>query len=117
PMPAGVTLKEPKDWTLIGKPTRRLDSKAKTTGTAEFGIDVTRPDMAVALVARAPVFGAKLKTFDATKEKAVAGVLDVVEVPSGVAVLGTHFWAAKQGRDALVLEWDEGAFAQASTAS
>ncbi|TCO43381.1 xanthine dehydrogenase family protein molybdopterin-binding subunit [Dokdonella fugitiva] len=117
PMPAGVTLKEPKDWTLIGKPTRRLDSKAKTTGTAEFGIDVKRPDMAVALVARAPVFGAKLKTFDATKAKAVAGVLDVVEVPSGVAVLGTHFWAAKQGRDALVLEWDEGAFAQASTAS
>ena len=117
PMPASVKLKEAKDWTLIGKPTRRLDSRAKTTGTAEFGIDVKRPDMAVALVARAPVFGATLKKVDATKAKAIAGVLDVVEVPSGVAVLGKHFWAAKQGRDALVLEWDEGAFAQASTAN
>jgi isoquinoline 1-oxidoreductase beta subunit len=115
PMPANVKLKDAKDWTIIGKPTRRLDSLAKTTGTAEFGIDVKRPDMAVALVARAPVFGAKLKKVDATKAKAVAGVLDVVDVPSGVAVLGRHFWAAKQGRDALVLEWDEGAFAKAST--
>ncbi|HEU4663777.1 MAG TPA: xanthine dehydrogenase family protein molybdopterin-binding subunit [Dokdonella sp.] len=117
PMPASVKLKEPKDWTLIGKPTRRLDSKAKTTGTAEFGIDVKRPDMAVALVARAPVFGAKLVKVDAAKAKAIAGVIDVVEVPTGVAVLGKHFWAAKQGRDALVLEWDEGAFARVSTAN
>ena len=115
PMPANVKLKDAKDWTIIGKPTRRLDSLAKTTGTAEFGIDVKRPDMAVALVARAPVFGAKLKKVDATRAKAVAGVIDVVEVPSGVAVLGRHFWAAKQGRDALVLEWDEGAFAKTST--
>jgi isoquinoline 1-oxidoreductase beta subunit len=117
PMPANVKLKAAKDWTIIGKPTRRLDSLAKTTGTAEFGIDVKRADMAVALIARAPVFGAKLKKFDATKAKAIAGVLDVVEVPGGVAVLGQHFWAAKQGRNALVLEWDEGSFAQASTAS
>lgn len=117
PTPANVKLKDAKDWTLIGRPTRRLDSFAKTTGRAEFGIDVKRPDMAVALVARAPVFGAKLKHVDATKAKAITGVLDVVEVPSGVAVLAKHFWAAKQGRDALVLEWDEGAFATVSTAS
>ncbi|WP_395679845.1 molybdopterin cofactor-binding domain-containing protein [Dokdonella sp.] len=115
PMPADVKLKAPKDWTIIGKPTRRLDSLAKTTGAAEFGIDVKRPDMAVAVIARAPMFGAKLKKFDATKAKAIAGVIDVVEVPNGVAVLGNHFWAAKQGRDALALEWDEGAFAKAST--
>jgi isoquinoline 1-oxidoreductase beta subunit len=117
PAPTDVKLKDPKDWTLIGKPTRRLDSKAKVTGKAEFGLDVKRPNLAVALLARAPVFGAKLKKFDATKARAIAGVIDVVQVPSGVAVLGKHFWAAKQGRDALVLEWDEGAFANASTAA
>ena len=106
PAPTDVTLKDSKNFALIGKPTRRLDSAAKVTGKAEFGIDVKRPDMLVALVARAPVFGAKLKSFDAAKAKAVPGVVDVVQVPSGVAVLGKHFWAAKQGRDALVLDWD-----------
>lgn len=115
PAPTGVTLKEAKDWTLIGKPTRRLDSRAKVTGTAVFGIDVKRPGMAVALVARPPVFGAKLRKVDAGAAKALPGVLDVVEVPSGVAVLASHFWAAKQGREALVLEWDEGAFAGTSS--
>jgi isoquinoline 1-oxidoreductase beta subunit len=117
PTPTDVKLKDAKDWTIIGKPTRRLDSKAKVTGKAEFGIDVQRPNMSIALVARAPVFGAKLKKIDAAKAKAIAGVIDVVEVPSGVAVLGKHFWAAKKGRDALVLEWDEGTFANASTAA
>lgn len=116
PAPPQVKLKDAKDWTIIGKPTRRLDSHAKTTGTAEFGLDVKRKNMAIALVARAPSFGAKLKKFDAAKAKAVPGVIDVVEVPSGVAVLGKHFWAAKQGREALVLEWDESAGANVSTA-
>lgn len=115
PAPKDVKLKDAKDWTIIGKPTKRLDSFAKTTGRAEFGLDVKRPDMAVALVARPPSFGAKLKTFDATKAKAVPGVLDVVEIPNGVAVLGKHFWAAKQGREALVAEWDEGAGANVTT--
>jgi len=72
--------------------------------------------MLVALVARAPVFGGKVKTFDAAKAKAVPGVVDVVQVPSGVAVLGRHFWAAKQGRDALSIEWDNGPGATLSTA-
>jgi isoquinoline 1-oxidoreductase beta subunit len=115
PIPNGVKLKDAKDFTLIGKPTKRLDSKAKVSGAAEFGIDVKRPDMLIALVARAPVFGAKVKSFDATKAKAVAGVVDVVQVPSGVAVLGKHFWAAKQGRDALTIDWDLGAGAALST--
>lgn len=115
PPPASVVLKEPKDWTVIGKPTRRLDSKAKVTGSAEFGIDVKRPNLSVALIARAPVFGGKLRKVDASKAKAIDGVVDVVEVPSGVAVLGTHFWAAKKGRDALVLDWDDGAGATLST--
>lgn len=117
PPPASVKLKDAKDWTVIGKPTRRLDSKAKTTGTAEFGIDVKRPNLSVALVARSPVFGGKVKSFDATKAKAIDGVVDVVQVPSGVAVLGKHFWAAKKGRDALAIEWDAGAGATLSTPS
>jgi isoquinoline 1-oxidoreductase beta subunit len=110
-----VKLKDPKDFRLIGKPTRRLDSAAKVSGKAEFGIDVKRPDMLIAVVARAPIFGATLKSFDAAKAKAVPGVVDVVQVPSGVAVLGKHFWAAKQGRDALVLDWDPGVGAALST--
>ena len=117
PIPNEVALKDAKNFTLIGKPTKRLDSKAKVSGTAEFGIDVKRPDMLIVLVARAPVFGAKVKSFDATKAKAVAGVVDVVQVPSGVAVLGKHFWAAKQGRDALTVDWDLGAGAALSTAN
>ena len=117
PTPTQVKLKDAKDWTVIGKPTRRLDSKAKVSGKAEFGIDVKRPDMLIAVVARAPVFGAKVKSFDADKAKAVAGVVDVVQVPSGVAVLGKHFWAAKSGRDALVVDWDLGAGATLSTAA
>jgi len=115
PIPNEVKLKDAKDFTLIGKPTRRLDSKAKVSGAAEFGIDVKRPNLLIALVARPPVFGAKVKSFDAAKAKAVAGVVDVVQVPSGVAVLGKHFWAAKQGRDALVVDWDLGAGATLST--
>ncbi len=115
PLPETVALKDVKNFSIIGKPTRRLDSKAKVTGTAEFGIDVKRPNMLIAVVARAPVFGATVKSFDATKAKAVAGVVDVVQVPSGVAVLGKHFWAAKQGRDALVVDWDLGAGATIST--
>jgi isoquinoline 1-oxidoreductase beta subunit len=117
PTPADVKLKDAKDFRLIGRPTRRLDSAAKVSGQAEFGIDVKRPDMVIALIARAPVFGATLKSFDATKAKAVPGVVDVVQVPSGVAVIGKHFWAAKQGRDALVLDWDPGAGAGLSTAA
>jgi len=116
PAPTNVALKDSKDWTLIGKPTRRLDSKAKVTGTAEFGMDVKRPGMLVAVVARSPVFGGKVKSFDATKAKSIPGFVDAVQVPSGVAVLGQHFWAAKQGRDALAIEWDEGVGASLSTA-
>lgn len=115
PPRADVKLKDAKDFILIGKPTRRLDSKAKVSGAAEFGIDVKRPNMLIAVVARAPVFGATLKSFDATKAKAVPGVVDVVQVPSGVAVLAKHFWAAKQGRDALVMDWDLGAGATLSS--
>jgi len=108
PAPASVKLKEPKDWKIIGKPTRRLDTPQKITGRAQFGIDVQFPGLLTAVVARPPLFGATLKSFDATNAKAVPGVRNVVQVPSGIAVVADHFWAAKLGRDALTIEWNRG---------
>ncbi len=108
PVPKTVTLKDPKDWRIIGKPTKRLDTPEKITGRAQFGIDVQFDGLLTALVARAPVFGGKVKSLDATKARAVRGVRAVVQVPSGVAVVADHFWAAKLGRDALQVEWDLG---------
>jgi isoquinoline 1-oxidoreductase beta subunit len=105
PVPATVALKEPGDWKLIGKPTRRLDSPEKTSGRAQFGMDVQFPGLLTAVVARAPAFGGTVKSVDAAKALAVPGVRKVVRVPSGVAVVADHFWAAKQGRDALTIEW------------
>ncbi len=105
PAPAGVALKDPAQWKIIGKPTRRLDTPEKTTGRAQFGMDVRFEGLLTAVVARAPVFGAKVKSFDDSGAKAVPGVRAVVQVPSGVAVVAEHFWAAKLGRDALAVEW------------
>jgi isoquinoline 1-oxidoreductase beta subunit len=106
--PASVRLKDRKDWTILGKPTKRLDSPQKVTGAAQFGIDVQMPGMKTALVARSPVFGGKVKSFRAERAKAVPGVRAVVQVPSGVAVVADHFWAAKVGREALEIDWDPG---------
>ncbi|BBA34994.1 aerobic-type carbon monoxide dehydrogenase, large subunit CoxL/CutL-like protein [Methylocaldum marinum] len=116
PMPAGVKLKDPKQFKLIGKPTRRLDTPAKTDGTARFGIDVQLPGLLTALVARPPVFGATLKSFDPAKSRAVAGVVDVVRIPSGIAVVAKDFWSAKKGRDVLEVVWDRGTNADLSSA-
>ena len=115
--PVSVTLKDRKDWKVLGKPTKRLDSPQKVTGRAEFGIDVKVDGMKTALVARAPVFGGKVKGFRAGKAKAVPGVRAVVEVPSGIAVVADHFWAAKVGRDALEIDWDLGPGAGADSAT
>ncbi|HJW45034.1 MAG TPA: xanthine dehydrogenase family protein molybdopterin-binding subunit [Lysobacter sp.] len=109
PDPKSLKLKEPKDWKFIGKPTKRLDTPEKITGRAQFGMDVQFPGLLTAVVARAPVFGATVKSFDATAAKAVPGVRNVVQVPSGVAVVADHYWAAKLGRDALKIDWDLGA--------
>jgi isoquinoline 1-oxidoreductase beta subunit len=108
PTPKTVPLKDPKDWKLIGKPTKRLDTPEKITGRARFGIDVQFEGLLTAVVARPPVFGGKVKSLDDTKAKAVPGVRSVVRVPTGVAVVADHFWAAKLGRDALNVEWDLG---------
>ncbi|HET9484228.1 MAG TPA: molybdopterin cofactor-binding domain-containing protein, partial [Xanthomonadales bacterium] len=109
PVPKDVALKEPAQWRYIGKPMKRLDAREKTDGSATFGIDVRFDGLLTALVARGPVFGAAVKTFDARAAKAVAGVRDVVQVPSGVAVIADDFWSAKLGRDALVVTWEGGA--------
>ncbi len=108
PAPENPQLKDPKDFRYIGKEkgAPRTDAKEKSTGTARYTQDVKLPGMLTAVVAHPPLFGATVKSFDATKAKAVPGVKDVVQVPNGVAVLGEHFWAAKKGRDALTIEWD-----------
>ena len=117
PVPANVQLKEAKDFVFIGKRAPRTDSRAKTTGTAVFTQDVKLPGMLTAVVAHPPRFGGKPKSFDATKAKAVDGVVAVVAIPQGVAVLARDFWSASTGRDALSIDWDEsGAFRLGSDA-
>ncbi len=115
PVPDGVPLKEPKDWKILGTRVPRLDTPAKVNGSAGFGIDVKLPGLLVGVVARSPVFGGKLKSFDATKAKAVPGVRHVVPVSRGVAVVADGYWPAKKGRDALELTWDEGPTASVSS--
>ena len=113
--PADVPLKPAKSFTLIGKPTRRLDTPSKTNGSAQFGLDVSVPGMLTAVVLRPPVFGGKVTKLDATEALKVPGVKAVEQVPSGIAVIAQGFWPAKLGRDKLVVIWDPGANAGLST--
>jgi isoquinoline 1-oxidoreductase beta subunit len=113
--PKDIPLKDPKDFTLVGKPVHRLDTPSKTNGTAQFGLDVYIPGMLTAVVARAPVFGGKVVSFNADSAKAIPGVVNVVQVPSGVAVIAKGFWPAKLGREKLEITWDEGPGAAIST--
>ncbi|MES2355485.1 MAG: xanthine dehydrogenase family protein molybdopterin-binding subunit [Pseudomonadota bacterium] len=108
-VPTEVSLKNPSDFRLIGKKAARKDSVDKTNGTARFTQDVQLPGMLVAVVAHPPRFGATVKSFDATKAKAIKGVVNVVQIPNGVAVLAKDTWSAKKGRDALSVTWDESA--------
>jgi isoquinoline 1-oxidoreductase beta subunit len=107
PVPATVRLKDPKDFKLIGHRPPRVDVPAKCNGTALFTIDVVLPGMLVALLKRAPRFGGTVKSFDGSAAAKVPGVIKVVQVPRGIAVIAKSFWAAKLGRDALTVEWDE----------
>ncbi|MDD2539560.1 MAG: xanthine dehydrogenase family protein molybdopterin-binding subunit [Desulfuromonadaceae bacterium] len=113
--------KDPKQKTgkkrLLGTPLHRLDSPAKINGTAVFGIDVHVPDMLIAVIARPPVFGGTIKSFNAAKAQAVPGVKHVVAVKAGVAVVADGFWPAVKGRDLLEIVWDEGDGAKISTPS
>ena len=99
--PRSVKLKDKRHWKLLGKPMRRLDSPEKITGKAQFGMDVQFPGLRTAVVARSPVFGG-------SKAKQVNGVEQVVQVPTGIAVVAKNFWSAKLGRDALAIDWDPG---------
>ena len=121
PMPATVALKDAKDFRIIGKPTRRIDARAKSSGKQQFGIDFMPPGTKVAVVARPPVFGARVAGFDAAKAKAVKGVIAVLEVQldrggRGVAVIADGYWPAKQGRDALAVDWDSASVEKISSA-
>ena len=114
PVPENVTLKDPKDFRLIGQPTTRLDARAKSSGRQDFGIDMHLPGQLTAVVAHAPVFGAKLASVDDSAARAIKGVKAVLRVSldrgaEGVAVLADGYWPAKQGRDALKLQWDTAA--------
>jgi len=106
-LPGPFEPKEPGEWRLIGKDVPRADTVPKTNGTARFTIDVQLPDMVTCLIARPTRFGAKATSFDAAPALAVPGVKEVLAVPQGVAVLADGFWAAKKGRDALKITWDE----------
>ncbi len=115
PIPAAAKLKDPKDFRLLGKAAKRLDTSAKVNGSAKFGMDVRLPGMLTAVMARPPVPGGKLVSVDDSKAKAIAGVRQVIQLESGVAVLADGYWAAKQGRDALAIKWDDGAHAALSS--
>ncbi len=107
-VPEKVALKDAKDFKIIGKPTRRIDAATKVNGAAKFGIDVTPkmlPNLHTAVVKHAPVFGARVAKLDASKVNGIPGVTHVIQTSNGVAVVGKTFWAAKKGRDALVVDW------------
>lgn len=107
--PKEVQLKDPKDFALIGKPLKRLDTPDKVNGKAIYGIDAMVPGMKFATLAQCPVFGGKVGKIDDRAAKKVPGVQKIVVLDDLVAVVGDHMWAAKKGLEALVVTWDEGA--------
>ncbi|PPD13431.1 xanthine dehydrogenase family protein molybdopterin-binding subunit [Methylophilus sp.] len=108
PVPQEVTLKEAKEFTLIGKPIKRLDSPQKVNGQAVYGIDVRQPNMKIATVAMSPVLGGKVVSVDDSKARNIKGVRKIVKLDDAVAVIADHMWAAKQGLAALDIKWDGG---------
>jgi isoquinoline 1-oxidoreductase beta subunit len=115
PVPQDPPLKNPKDFTLIGKPLKRLDTPNKTDGKVVYGIDAMVPGMKFATLAACPVFGGKVAHVDDSAAKNISGVRQVVVLDDLVAVVGDHMWAAEKGLDALVVTWDEGPNAQLSS--
>src|SRR5215470_14822155 len=113
----GVALKDSTQFKLVGKSQKRMDTPGKVSGKTTFGIDVNVPGMLYATLQRCPVFGGKVKSFDATKAKAVPGVKQVVQISNGVAVLADSTWAAMEGRRVLVVQWEEGSLATTSSAT
>ena len=117
PVPKDVVLKDPKDFKIVGKATKRLDTPPKVNGTAVYGIDVKLPGMVYASLEQCPVIGGKVTGFDAAKAKAMPGVIDVVQIRDGVAVVADSYWHAKKAREALTVTWDEGPVAKIDNAS
>ena len=115
PVPKDPPLKDPKDFVLIGKPVKRLDTPAKTDGKAIYGIDAMLPGMKFATIAQSPVFGGKVSNVDDRAAKSIPGVRQIIVLDDFVAVVGDHMWAAKRGLDALVIAWDEGKWATLSS--
>jgi len=113
--PTDIKLKDPKQFTLVGKSKHRVDTKEKTNGTAQFGLDVKLPNMVYAVVARPPVFGGTVISVDAAEAKKIPGVLAIEQIPEGVAVVAKSFWSAKQAREKLNVSWEDGPNANLST--
>ena len=109
PVPQDPPLKDPKDWTLIGKGVPRVDSVAKTNGSAIYSLDIRRPGQVTAVVAHPPRFGGTPKSVDDEAALGIAGVAAVVKIPTGVAVIARDTWTAMKGREALKVEWDDSA--------
>jgi isoquinoline 1-oxidoreductase beta subunit len=107
--------KKTSEFRLIGRSVKRLDSASKADGSAQFGIDVRVPNMLVAVIAHAPVFGGVVEEFNARQAREVPGVRDVVEIPTGVAVVADHVWSALSGRRALDVTWDDRGWGNKST--
>lgn len=117
PVPENVPLKEPRQYLLIGKPTKRLDTPIKVNGRAQYGIDVRLPGMLYAVVSRCPVFGGKVASFNVAKTKAIPGVKSVIQISDGVAVVADNTWTAMEGRRVLDVQWDEGPNAKLASAA
>lgn len=115
PVPEKPSIKAPKDFRVVGKRIPRTDVPAKVNGTAEFGIDVKLPGMVYASLEQCPVIGGKVKSVDSAAAKAMPGVLDVVQVSDGVAVVANTYWAAVKARRALKIDWDNGPGANLSS--
>jgi isoquinoline 1-oxidoreductase subunit beta len=115
PLPANPKLKDPKNFAILGHDLKRLDTPPKVNGSAMFGLDVRLPGMLTAVLARPPALGGKALSFDDSKARAVPGVVQVLQTPHGIAVLAGGYWAAKKGRDALEIKWDDGPHAGLSS--
>lgn len=109
PLPEKVAIKDPDNFRIVGKATKRLDTPAKVNGTARFGIDVKLPGMVYAALEQCPVIGGSVKSYDASKAKSMPGVIAVVEIPDGVAVVADSWWRANKARKTLEIQWNEGA--------
>jgi isoquinoline 1-oxidoreductase beta subunit len=117
PIPEYPKLKSPREFKIIGKSQRRIDTPSKVNGSAIYGIDVTIDGMKTAAVAICPVDGGRLKSVDKTRARKIPGVIDVLRIDDAVAVVAEHYWAARAGVEALDIDWELGPNAKLTTAS